>query len=221
MTPIEIYESFIIKANENAQTDNIAVDRARFCYLYNEASIRFVEWFADKKNDDDIRYLAPVLVSSTITKITGNSKEQLAELPNNYLDLSNVNAIASSECCTKVAMDTWEIKSDNENIIINDADNEPSIEYREVPFYIQDGKIKFLVNNFEIDEVELTYYKYPTKIELNDPDDPESTFKNPDTQLEFDDKALNRIVSIAVTDYDLNTNNPKFQGDKSRVVSKF
>lgn len=221
MTPIEIYDSFIIKANENAQTDNIAVEKGRFTYLYNEASIKFIEWVLDKKNEDDIEYLRPILTTHKIIKFTGDSKKQLGELPDNYLFIGNVNAKASSECCTRVEMETWQIKTENENTIVNDVDNKPSIEYREVPYYIQENNIKFLVDNFKIDESEIVYYRYPTKIELNDPNDPESNFKSQDIPLEFDDKAINRIISIAVSDYDLNTNNPKFQGDKSRVVSKF
>lgn len=221
MTPLEIYDSFIIKANENAQTDNIAVDKARFTYLYNEASIKFVEWTLEKKNDDDIRYLAPVLVPKTITDIKGNNTKQKATLPVDYLDLGNINAKASSTCCQRVAMELWELKTENINDVLNDEFSKPSIDYRDAPFSVQGKELIIFVDDFTIDEVELTYYKYPKKIELSDPEDPESTFKNPNTQLEFDDKAINRIISIAVSDFDANTNNPKFQVDKSRVTSKF
>lgn len=221
MTPLDIYESFIIKANENGQTDNIAVEKAKFALLYNEAAVKFVEWTLEKKNEDDIRYLAPILVPDKITEITGTTKYQLAKLPEDFLGFGNINATATSECCVNVDMELYEIKVENENVVLNDEFSKPSIEYREAPFYIQQGAIKILVDNFKIDEVHLMYYKYPTQIELNDPNDPESNFKNQDVHLEFDKKVIDRIVSIAVSDYDLNTNNPKYQADKGRVVSKF
>lgn len=221
MTPLDIYESFIIKANENAQTDNIAVSKGKFAVLYNEAAIKFVEWVLDKKNDDDIRYLAPILVHDTITDITGDKTQQSAKLPEDYMDLGNINAKASSNCCVRVDIELWEMKVENENTVLNDEFSKPSIDYRESPYYVKEGQIKILVDDYKIDLIDIMYYKYPTKIEINDPEDPESGFKNEDQHLDFDDKAINRIVSIAVSDYDLNTNNPKFQADKQRVVSKF
>tara|TARA_R100000656_G_scaffold124883_1_gene104195 strand:- start:827 stop:1492 length:666 start_codon:yes stop_codon:yes gene_type:complete len=221
MTPLEIYDSFIIKANENGQTDNIAVEKAKFAILYNEASVKFVEWVLDKRNEDDIRYLAPISVPDKITEISGTTKHQLAPLPSDYLGFGNINAKATSECCVSVDMELYEIKVENENTILNDQHSKPSIEYREAPFYIKQGEIKILVDNFKIDEVDLMYYKYPKQIELNDPEDPESGFKDADEDMDFDKKAIDRIISIAVSDYNLNTNNPKFQADKSRVVSKF
>ena len=42
-----------------------------------------------------------------------------------------------------------------------------------------------------------------------------------DKEMELDDKVLDRIISIGVSDFDLNTGNPKYQLDKSRVLSKF
>jgi hypothetical protein len=221
MTPIEIYESFIIKANENAQTDNIAVDKARFSNLYNEASIKFVEWVLEKKNEDEIRYLAPILGTKPLERIEQNKTRALFKLPEDFLDLGNVNGTASGGCCTDVQIELWELKTDNENVILNDEDNKPSIEYREAPYYLAEDKVKVLVDDFEISSLELTYYKYPMKIELDDPNDPESGFAREDTHLEFDPKVINRIVSIAVADYSLNVSSPKFQGDKSRVISKF
>ncbi len=125
MTPNEIYDSFIIKANENAQTDNIAVDRARFMYLYNEASIKFIEWVADKKNEDDIRYLRPVTKTEVISKIEGNTIHQLAALPGDFCDLGNVNAKATSNCCKRVDIELFEIKLDYENTILNSEDDNP------------------------------------------------------------------------------------------------
>lgn len=221
MTPNQIYESFIIKTNENAQTDNIAVDKGRFVRIYNESANKFVEWVLEKKNEDDIRYLQPILTTKTETSSTKKEKYQLFKLPKDFFDLGNVSAKASSDCCSKVDIELFEIKTDNENIVIFDELMKPSIEYREAPFYLQENSVKVFKDNFTIDSVEITYYKYPQSIELVDEEDPESDFKNPDTHLEFDNKVIDRIISIAVSDNSLNTSNPRSQADKMRVITKF
>lgn len=221
MTPNQVYESFIIKTNENAQTDNIAVDKGRFVKIFNEASNKFVEWILEKKNEDDIRYLQPILKTKIENEFIQKLHYQLFPLPNDFFDLGNVSGKGSTECCKEVDFDIFEVKVDNQGNIINDELSTPSAEYREAPFYLEGKKVKVFTDGFKIDNVEITYYKYPQYIELVNEDDPEGNFKNADTQLEFDDKVLDRIISIAASDNSFNTKNPNAQIDKTRVVSKF
>lgn len=221
MTPNEAYENFIIKVNENAQTDNISVDRGRFTRLFNEGSIKFVEWILEKKNEDDIRYINHLLTTKVESEFEQKDNYQLFKLPSDFFDLGNISGKGSTDCCKKVDFDIFEVKVDNQGVIINDELNKPNGEYREAPYYLEGKKIKVLTDNFIIDNVSISYYKYPQYIELIDEADPESKFKNEDTHMEFDDKALNRIISIASSDNSLNTGNPKAQLEKQRVVSKF
>jgi hypothetical protein len=221
MNPNKIYESFIVKANGNSVTDNVSVDKGRFIKLFNEAHNKFIEWILDKKNEDDIRYLQPLLVPGKLTKSDSHSNHQLFQLPKNFFDLGTVYAIASGGCCENVRVDLMEIKVENENLILSDSATEPSIDYREAPYYLQNNSVKVFTKDFKVNSIGISYYKYPTQIELIDEEDPESDFKNADADLELDDKAIDRVISIAVSDFDLNTSNPKAQADKGRVVSKF
>lgn len=221
MTPNDVYESFIIKVNENAQTDNIAVDRGRFVKLFNEASNKFVEWILEKKNEDDIRYLQPILRTKSENEYELKDGYQLFKLPKDFFDLGNVSGKGSTDCCKSVEFDIFEVKVGNQGEILNDELNKPNGEYREAPYYLEGNSVKIFIDNFKIDKVNITYYKYPQYIELTNPEDPESNFLNADQQMEFDDKVLDRIISIATAENSLNTGNPKFQGDKSRIVSKF
>lgn len=221
MTPNQVYESFIVKVNSNAQTDNISVDRGRFTKLFNEASNKFVEWTLDKKNEDDIRYIQVLLTTKEEVQSETKSNYQLFDLPKNFFDLGNVSGKGTTECCTKVGFDIFEVKVDNQGVIINDELNKPDGEYREAPYYLEGNKVKVFTDNFKIDSIEITYYRYPEYIELIDEFDPESKFKNGDEVMEFDDKALDRIVSIASADNSLNTGNSKAQIDRGRVISKF
>jgi len=221
MTPIQLYESFIIKANANAQTNNIAVDKGRFAMIFNESFTKFIEWVLDKKSDDDIRYIQPLLTPKKITASTAGENHQLFKLPTDFFDLGSVYATATGDCCKDVKLDLVEIKVDNENFILSNSDTKPSIEYRESPYYLQGDHVKVFTDNFKVDSIQLTYYKYPKQLELIDEEDPESGFKDGDKPLGFDKKMLDRIVSIAVSDYDLNTSNPRYQADKLRVSTKF
>lgn len=221
MTPNQAYERFIIKVNENAQTDNISVDRGRFAVMFEEASNKFVEWILEKKSEDDIRYLQPILKTNKVTNYELKDTYQKFRLPEDFFDLGTVSAKGSTECCKQVDFDIYEVKVDNQGNIINDYMNSPSGEYREAPYYLESGNVKILIDNFKIDSIEITYYKYPQKIKLEDEEDPESLFQDGDEHLEFDVKALDRIISIAASDNSLNTNNPKFQAEKGRIVSKF
>ena len=221
MTPNQSYESFIVKVNENAQTDNISVDKGRFIKLFNEASNKFVEWILEKKNQDDIRYLQPILRTKIENEFEQKINYQLFKLPKDFFDLGNVSGKGSTKCCKEVAFDIFEVKVDNQGVIIDDELNRPDGEYREAPFYLENKKVKVFTDDFKIDNIEITYYKYPQYIELIDEADPESNFKHADRELEFDDKVIDRIISIAAADNSQNTSNPKSQLDKSRVISKF
>lgn len=221
MTPIQAYDSFIIKVNENAQTDNIATDRGRFVNIYNAASERYVEWILEKKNEDDIRYLNPILLTKEVSESDVKDGYQLFDLPKNFFDLGSVTGKATTECCKAVDFDIYEIKVDNEGVVLNDELNKPDAEYREAPYHLENKKVKIYTDNFKVDKIRIAYYKYPQYIELVDEDDPESKFKNEDTELEFDNKVINRILTIATAMNSFNTNDPNVQFDLSRVVSKF
>lgn len=220
MNPTQIYESFIIKANKNAQTDNTAVDKGRFAQIFNEASNKFVEWILDKKSDDDTRYIQPLLTTKKITESTKKTNYQLFSLPKDYFDMTNIACRATGGCCTDIAIDLFEMKTDNDNLLLSNSNTEPSIEYRETLYYLQSNAVKIYINEFKIDSIELTYYKQPSYIFLVDEEDPESGFKDPTADLNLSKQAIDRIISIAISDYDLNTNNPKYQMDKMREVSK-
>lgn len=221
MNSNQAYESFIIKTNKNAQTDNMSVDKGRFVKLFNEASNKFVEWVLEKKNEDDIRYLQPILKTKIEKSSVIKPNYQLFKLPTNFFDLGDVSGKASSECCKDVVYELFEIKVDNSEVIINNELIQPSSEYREAPYYLQSKNIKIFTDNFKVNSVEITYYKYPQYIELINEDNPESEFKNSEEVLEFDDKVLDRIISIAVADNSQNTGSQKVQLDKMRVSNKF
>src|SRR5690606_27165133 len=122
-------------------------------------------------------------------------------------------------CCSNEKLQLFPIRTENENEILNDEFNKPSFLYRESPYTISSNNINVYVDDFKIDNIVLTYYRYPTQISLIDPEDPESEFDET-KQIEGDDKLIDRVISLAVGEFDLNQENQRFQLHKANAIQK-
>lgn len=214
------YDKFQIKANSNSETGKIAIDRGRFVIIYNEAQNKLIEYILDKKNEDDIRYIQKILVSDhVITESFSKFDYQEYKLPEDYFDFSSVYAEASTGKCKNKKIALFEIKDDDKTLISDDENNKPSFIARESFMHITSDKLKVYKEGFTLDKVFLSYYRYPVQIALSNPDNPESDFDirfNP----EFDDKFVDRVISSATGEFELNTMNQKAQFDKQRAQQK-
>lgn len=220
MTTEQTYAGFIIKINENATTDGISCDKGRFCMLFNREQNKLIEYFLDKKFEDDIRYIQKILVAD---KRLSSSKDYLDyteyPIPKNYLDFSNLYIKATKDKCERQKIDCFEIKDDDRNQILRDEFNKPSFKYRETPFNISSNSLKvYTAQDFTIDSAYLSYYRYPAQIGLVNPENPESAFSSQNP--EFDDKFVNRVIDLCAASFYLNTDNQKFQAEKVNSVQK-
>lgn len=221
MTAEELYGRFIIKINKNAQTDNAQCDRGKFVEIYNEEKNKWLEWTLEKRNEDDIRYAQPLKITDHSIKASKKSDNtQRFGLPGNYFDLVSVYAIASTDCCEGQRIDLYELKAENKNEILQDENNKPSFDYRESWYELSSNAIIVYTDDFKIDNIKLSYYRYPIEMELEAPEDPESEFKN-DIKFLLDNKVLDRILTMCSASFELNNNNQKYQADLQRTVQKF
>lgn len=220
MTTKQFYESFIIKINESATTDNLSCDKGRFVVLANNVTNRLIESFLDRRFEDDIRYIQKILVDDyKVSSSTFHLDHQDFPLPENYFDFSNAYALASKGECKKQKIDLFEIKDENRNNIMTDEFSKPSFKFREAPFNIASDKIKvYTAKDFSVDDLILSYYRYPVQIGLVNPEDPESDFNNKNP--EFDDKFMNRVISLCASEFYLNTDDGKFQAEKANSAQK-
>jgi len=214
------YQKFIIKINKNATTDSIACDKGKFTVIINEAQNRFEEFILDKRGDDEIRYIQHLLVEDyLISSSTPHKNSQDFKLPSNYFDLSNVSAEASRGECKLQKIDLFEFKNEDQNNILRDEYNKPSFKHREAPYNLTSNKIKVYTDDFTVDNINLSYYRYAKQIALLNPNDPESSF-NPNTNLEWDEKTSDRIISLAAAEFELNNGSDKFQANKMNAAQK-
>lgn len=213
------YNKFQIKFNSNFETGKISVDRGRFVLIFNESQNRLIEYILDKKNEDDIRYIQKILISDYPIESTISKQDyQQFPLPKDYFDLSGAYAKATKKECRDFKIKLFEIKDDDKGEILEDEYNKPSFEAREAPFHITSDTVKVYKEDFDYLKLFLSYYRYPTQIKLIDEENPESDFA--DFHPEFDDKFVDRIISIASGESELNNENPKSQADRQRASSK-
>jgi len=221
MTTQTAFDKFQIKVNNNSETGKIAVDRGRFVLLFNEAQNRLIEYILDKKSEDDIRYIEAILVQQyKLTLFKSDKEYQDYNLPENYFDFSSLHATADKGKCIDKKMTLFEIKDDDSSLILEDEYNNPSFLAREAPFNIASNKIKIYKDEtFQYNKVFLNYYRYPVQIKLINEADPESEFIK-DLNPEFDDKFVDRIISVASGNFELNNSDQKAQFDIQMAKQK-
>lgn len=214
----KVFEKFKLKLDVQGTT-NIAIDKGTFCYLINEAQNKQIEFYLANKSDDNIRYIQKILTNKTLITKSRTHNLNSFPLPSDYFEFSSAQALADSDKCKGVSIDLFEIKNQNKDIIISDEFNSPSFLYRESPYYIGDDKINIFVDDFEIEQVYLDYYRYPVQVRLIDEDLFESDFDE-NYQIEFDDRFVDRVISTAVSDFQVSIKDGTYQVNRMRGVEK-
>lgn len=220
MAKIELaYESYLLKVEKNGVNDGLSTSRDRFVIAFNEAQNKYSEFHLQNRGVDDVRYIEHLLViDKRIDSPTKISDHYNFPLPDNYLDLSFIRGVGSQNSCKNQTLDLFDAKkAENLPEILNDEDNKPSFKWREAPYLIASNNVNVYTDNtFSVDEILLSYYRYPNKIALVDPYNPESAFDET-IEIEWDAKSLDRIISLTAGEFDLNTNNPRFQAQNARA----
>lgn len=216
------YEKFQMKVNENSETSKVAIDRGRFVLLANESMNKMVENILDRKKDDEIRYIQKLLVKDF--KVSRDSKKvsptlDYFPLPTNYFDFSSAYTKATKGSCENQKIYLFEIKDDDSVEIMTDEFNSPSFFARESPFTISSDNVVVYKDDFINEELFLSYYRYPQQIRLLNDEDPESPF-DPQYDFEFDDKFVDRIISMAASESKINDENQSFQINKQQAIQK-
>ena len=214
----QVRERYLLKAEKNGVNDGIAVDRLRFCLLYNEAQNKFLTLHLQNRGVDDVRYIQKFLILKHRVPYSSKSvdgKIYNFELPKDYFDLADAEARAEKGKC-KATLNLVEIRTENYTELIQDEFWKPSFEWEETLFTVNSDNLSVYVSDFTISDILLNYYRYPNQIELLNDSNPESDF-NENFPIEWDDKSLDDIISLMVFNFDINNNNPRFQLQTMRI----
>ena len=219
-TTEQAFIKFQIKINETYESSKIGIDRGRFVILYNEDQNKIVEFILNRKNTDDYTYIQNILVpDKKLTRLTTTNDADVFEMPEDLLNFSSAYSTATKGNCKNVKINLFDIKDDNKTEVLQDEFNSPSFLAREAPMSMANNKLYLYKDDFIHENLFLSYYRYPKQIQLLDPDNPESNF-DPSINPEFDDLLLDRILSMAASEFEANSENPKFQVDRLRATEQ-
>jgi hypothetical protein len=219
-TTEQAFIKFQIKINETYESSKIGIDRGRFVFLFNEAQNKMVELILNRKGTDDYTYIQNILVpNKEIKRSTSIKDADVFNIPEDLLSFSSAYSTATRGNCTDVKITLFDIKDDNKTEILQDEFNKPSFIAREAPISMGDNKLFLYKENFTHNKLFLSYYRYPKQIKLLDPDNPESLFDQ-SVNPEFDDLLLDRILSMASSEFEINTGDSKFQADRMRATEQ-
>ena len=215
-----IYQKINEKTNKNLNNGSIVMDRSRAVSAFNEEQNRFIEWTLQKRNTFDVRDIQNLLVREKLNLKEENENFSSFNLPDNYFAFTNVKVKASNGSCTDFLLPV-PIKPENQEEILFDVNNKPSFEYRECPYFLQNNSITILKDNFTIENIGLLYYRKPKQFNIKGYIN-ESNQDSFDSEPEFDDRIVDRIIGMVATSFDINNENfNKVQLDNGRTVSKF
>lgn len=215
-----VYQKMLEKTNKNLNNGSISLDRARAVTIYREEENKFIEWTLQKRNTSEIQDIQ-ILLDNIKLELKEDSIDYTSfSLPKNFFSFSNLRITASSNGCTDTLLPV-EIKSENLEEVLFDENNKPSFPFRETIYTIRDKSIVVFKDDFKIENVNLIYYRYPRPFNLEGYIDEEGK-KSFNSDPEFDDKIVDRIISMVATSFDINNENlNKVQADINRTVQKF
>lgn len=220
MTPNESYEKYLVLAEANGTTDKLSTNKARFALKFNLAQNKIIEWFIENNGSDENRYIQAI--KEPYKKLVENSNQSdytSFDIPKDYFEFIDLMAYATQGSCKDQPIKVKEVKGENLGNLLFDPFSNPSFKYRESIYTIEKNQVQIYKDEFEISKAEMSYYRQPIQIELENPDNPESNFIN--TQLEFDDKLTNRIVLMTVSLHKLSSDDPTYQAFKQETIQKF
>lgn len=216
----ESYEKYLVLSESNGTTNNLSTDRSRYALKYNIAQNKVIEWLIESNSTDENRYLQSIKeVYETLNQKEVKEMYTSFELPEKYFEFIDLAIYGSSNNCKNQLFRSREVKGENVSNLLNDSFSKPSFKYRETFYTISKDLVQVYTDKFNIQNTKMSYYRYPVQIELENPENPESNFKQ--GNLEFDDKLVNRIIFSTVALHELSSDDPKYQAFKQETIQKF
>lgn len=216
----EAYLKFLSKVEKNLTNDSLSADRDRFVLLFNEAQNKFIEGVLERRAIDEVEYIQRLVVQK---KPLSNIKDLLNSnefaIPDDYFYFINLEVVGASDCGNATFL-AWQVKLEDVQELLHDKFNKPSFDFRETFYTIGEDSIRVYKDDFSIDKVFLTYYRYPRQVDISGyikADGTQSSSVDP----EWDDKVTDRILSICAKDFITNADFlEKYQVGVNQIASK-
>jgi hypothetical protein len=150
------------------------------------------------RRKDDLQVL---LYKTTIGGLTDKGDYSFLSIPQDYLQWKRVDVYAQKDCCDKRRMVVYLAEEGNVSVLLRDKLKQPSFEWAETFATLIDDRINVYTNNdFNISEVDLTYYRQPRKIQIQGCVDPYTGVQSTtNVECEFKDDIIEVIIDEAVS----------------------
>ena len=222
MTIQEAYLRSLQKNEQNLANGGIKLDPGRFVLLFNEAQDRLIRYYLNRKDDETIRSIQTLLVYwKSLNKVNhiDDPESTSFSLPDDYLWFSNIKGSFSYNGCEVGDFVMWEAKNENVHELLGDDNNRPSFDYRETFYTIGDGKVVVYEDGFRTDEVRMTYYRNPVRVDLAGYINAAGE-RSTDIDPELPDPLVEEILDMVAKQFNLNENElSRYRMDKDNVAS--
>lgn len=222
MTIQEAYLRSLQKNEQNLANGGIKLDPGRFVLLFNEAQDRLIRYYLNRKDDETIRSIQTLLVywkSLNEVNHIDDPESTSFSLPDDYLWFSNIKGSFYYNGCEVGDFVMWEAKNENVHELLGDDNNRPSFDYRETFYTIGDGKVVVYEDGFRTDEVRMTYYRNPVRVDLAGYINAAGE-RSTDIDPELPDPLVEEILDMVAKQFNLNENElSRYRMDKDNVAS--
>jgi hypothetical protein len=222
MTIQEAYLRSLQKNEQNLANGGIKLDPGRFVLLFNEAQDRLIRYYLNRKDDETIRSIQTLLVYwESLNEVSHIDDPESTSfgLPDDYLWFSNIKGSFSYNGCEVGDFVMWEAKNENVHELLGDDNNKPSFDYRETFYTIGDGKVVVYEDGFRTDEVRMTYYRNPVRVDLAGYINAAGE-RSTDIDPELPDSLVEEILDMVAKQFNLNENELfRYRMDKDNVAS--
>lgn len=119
---------------------------------------------------DDLQIL---LTNSSMALYNKQVYFETSDLPTDYFQWNRVTVFGKNDCCENKRFVTYLAEKTNVDELLRDKNKKPNFEWGETFCTLSDNKIQIYTNGeFEISKAVLSYYRFPTRIQINGCTDP-------------------------------------------------
>jgi hypothetical protein len=222
MLSIEAYKRFLLKINKNDTNSDIDISKGEFVLLYNEQKDRWLEEQI-KTNESNISVLDIGELQNKhvpLNRVSDSDRYSIFSLPTNFFKYISSYSICSDNSCSDVIVSNIPYKAKNENMLLENSNFQPSLDYEETIVDLSGNTIYVYRKDFTIDKVFLNYYREVGKIDIagyRKLDGTISTDVHPDVSDISVDEILNRCAKEVIRRYE----NPEgFQLASERIATE-
>lgn len=198
MTIEEVYELMIESIDTN-EKNQVELSKSRFVIFINDAQDQFMDMLIEgQRNSDTIQKVEQFLVNKPLDEVEYNKDIQRFQLPDDIVRKEEVRAWGVKGCCKTKRFTLQEVKPRQDNFLHSDSHTKPSFEFRESYYDIGDNKLTIYNDEtFKFSEVELRYYRYPIRMDIEGYQKEDDTFSR-NVNPEWKDIEMRQIVKLAV-----------------------